>query len=74
MSEKVSKPKDSDAKYKYAVLLLIGILLVVSVVQAYQINEVKEDIITGQLAAVSAGTQRTSSASTQSAPTMVGGC
>jgi hypothetical protein len=75
-SEIVSIRKGDIARY--VVLGLVIVLLTVSVVQAYQISELKEDIVNGPSFVISSG-DRTSGSTAQLAaqvqvPAMVGGC
>jgi hypothetical protein len=60
---------------KYAMLALVGLLLLVSVVQAYQIASINEDLATGETAAAATGAVvQKELVQRAQAPAMVGGC
>ena len=56
----------------YVVLALVSLLLVFSVVQAFEINNLKDDISVGKISSASTTSQQ-AQVRTQ-APAMVGGC
>lgn len=74
-NEKKEEKKSSGNLRKYATLAVIGLVLVLSVVQAFQINEIEEDFAdAGVTAAGSSSSSTTTTSAASSRPQMVGGC
>lgn len=66
--------KMEEKKINYIALVLVGLLLIFSVVQTVQIDNMKESIEDGEYAVSSGGGSSSYPTAPASAPTMVGGC